>query len=69
LPLLVAALADSLQQLRFDAQVTSVRLHGTKLSTMCLMIFLAVEIFERKNFDVEVSSFLACAANGETCAH
>lgn len=24
----------------------------------------AVEIFERRSFDVEVSSFLACAANG-----
>ena len=29
---------------------------------------LAVEIFERRSFDVEVSSFLACPANGRTCA-
>ena len=36
---------------------------------ICLTIFfdLAVEIFERKRFGVEVSSGLSCAANGRTC--
>ena len=38
---------------------------------MCLTILLGlvVEIFERRSFDIEVSSFLAFPANGRSRAH
>jgi hypothetical protein len=71
LPSSVVASADSLLVLRSDALATSVRLRTVHLRVVwCLTILLgtAVEVFERRDFDVEVGASISCAANGRSRA-
>ena len=60
---------DSLLLSHFDALVILVRRRDMNTGNAPDDLTLAVEIFERRSFDIEVSSFLSCAANGRSHVH
>ena len=57
-------MAGSLLRFHSDVLVILVRLCNSELQTLCLTPCTLVEVFERRDFDVEVGASISCAANG-----